>query len=169
MKKLIALLTVMALLLAVPFAYAEGEEAQMPFEGEWVEFETYQIYLPTGLKEVEITDEMADQGIYYVLADDDDTHAIHFAYTQLEQEISVEDLVAQFQETYGEDNVATIEKEDHTIVYYVDQENDGVCFMVLDPVDPGLYMFVFVPASDGDFMVTAGAVMATLAFTEAEN
>lgn len=36
MKKLIALLVAMMMLLAMPFAYAE-EEAEMPFEGEWYE------------------------------------------------------------------------------------------------------------------------------------
>ena len=70
------------------------------------------------------------------------------------------------QETYGEDNVMTIEANDLTFVGYMDADNDAVCFLVADPVDLGLYMFVFVPASDDAFMETAGSILATVTFAD---
>ncbi len=165
MKKLVALLVAMMMLLAMPFAYAE-EEAEMPFEGEWYDFEDYMVYLPTGMVETEVTAEMEESGIYYALASEDNTHAIQFAYSALEKEVTIDELVAGFQETYGEDNVMTIEANGLTFVGYMDADNDAVCFLVADPVDLGLYMFVFVPASDDAFMETAGSILATVTFAD---
>lgn len=167
MKKLIALLVAMMMLLAMPFAYAE-EEAEMPFEGEWCDFEDYMVYLPVNMVETEVTEAMEESGIYYALASEDNTHAIQFAYSALEKEVTIDELVAGFQETYGEDNVMTIEANDLTFVGYMDADNDAVCFLVADPVDLGRYMFVFVPASDDAFMETAGSILATVTFATGE-
>lgn len=167
MKKLIALLVAMMMLLAMPFAYAE-EEVEMPFEGEWYDFETFAVYLPVNLVEAEVTEEMEENGIYCALTNEDGTRAIQFAYAALEEEITVEDLVAGFQEAYGEDNVQTVEANDSTFVYYVDEENESVCFVVADPVDLGLYMFVFTPVTDDEFMENAGSIIATVIFADGE-
>lgn len=167
MKKLVALLVAMMMLLAMPFAYAE-EEVEMPFEGEWYDFETFMVYLPVNMVEAEVTEEMEESGIYCALTNEDGSRAIQFAYTALEEEVTVEDLVAGFQETYGEDNVLTVEANDSTFVYYVDEENESVCFVVADPVDLGLYIFVFTPVTDDDFMENAGSIIATVIFTDGE-
>ena len=56
MKKLAAVALALVMLMAVPFGYAE--EAEMPYEGEWVEFEdTLTVYLPSELADVEISEE----------------------------------------------------------------------------------------------------------------
>lgn len=169
MKKLIALLLAMMMVLAVPFAAcAEEAETEMPFEGEWYDLGDYVIYLPVDLEEVELTDEMSESGIYYALASADKARSIQFAYKELENEVTTEQLVSGFQESFGEENVFTIEANDMTFVYYVNTENDATCFLFNDPNALGLYMIVFVPASDGDFMENAGSIIATIAFNEVE-
>lgn len=170
MKKLTALLLAMLMLLAVPFAYAEEAEGETeaPFEGEWVDFDDFVIYLPTSFTEYELTDEMADMGIFYVLTDEDQSHTIQFAYTEMEKDASVEELVAGFQAAYGEENVFTLESADKTIIGYVDAERDATYFVVKDPVALGAYIFGFGPSSDGDFMETAGVILGTMTFADAE-
>lgn len=170
MKKLTAILLAMLMLLAVPFAYAEEAEGETepPFEGEWVDFESFVIYLPTSLSEYEVSDELAEQGIYYILTDEDQTHTIRFAYTPMEKDASEEELAEGFKAAYGEENVFTLEAADKIILGYVDAEHDATCFVVKDPVDLGVYVFAFVPASDGDFMETAGVILGTLTFADAE-
>lgn len=170
MKKLTAILLAMLMLLAVPFAYAEEAEGETepPFEGEWVDFESFVIYLPTSLSEYEVSDELAEQGIYYILTDEDQTHTIQFAYTPMEKDASEEELAEGFKAAYGEENVFTLEAADKIILGYVDAEHDATCFVVKDPVDLGVYVFTFVPASDGDFMETAGVILGTLTFADTE-
>lgn len=165
MKKLIALLVAMMMLLAMPFAYAE-EEAEMPFEGEWYDFEYFMVYLPSDWTEIEVTDDMAESGFYCVLVDAEGAHSMQFAYSELEEETTAEALVAQFQEAYGEENVTAFDVNGVTFFGYNDAEKDAVCIMALDPVDLGLYMFVFMPSSDADFMQLADAILATVTFAD---
>lgn len=166
MKKLIALLMAMVMLLAVP-VMAQAEEAdELPFEGEWVDFEYFQVYLPTDRVEVELTEEAEELGIYYMAQSEDESQAFTFSYTTPEAEITLEDLMDSCLENYGEDNVFTLDSQGMTFLCCIDSENDCTVFMLMDPVDLGVYLFSFAPASDDAFMVAAGFIIGTVTMAE---
>ena len=165
MKKFAAVALALVMLMAVPFGYAE--EAEMPYEGEWVEFEdTLTVYLPSELADVEISEELQEGGVYYIGANADSTRVMQFAWVATETEETNETLLAQALEQYGE-NAGTMEINGLEYVYYVDEANDLCTFMYVDPGFLGVYSFTIKPASDDEFATMFGSVLATVEYPEA--
>lgn len=160
MKKMLSLVLALMMVLLAGFACAEeAVNFEDFYPGEWVEFEGgFQLYLPTEWPELEITADLTEAGIGYGRSDGE--WAFLLGYSELDADLSVEELQAILQDAYSYAEI--IELQDCAVVCYLDEANDSLCFAALDGTEPGMYIFCFTPASNEDLQALATVIMASL-------
>ena len=159
MKKLIALLLCLMMLAVAGFACAESIEDL--YEGFWVQIENGpKLYIPEGWVELEITEELAEAGLFYAVASPDLACTCQLYWSELEEAMEVDALLANFQTTYPESQL--IDLENAAFVCYADMEADVLGFAALSAVEQGMYQFLFTPASNEDMQIVASAIVASM-------
>lgn len=166
MKKLLSLILSLMLLVS-GCALAEDAAAVELFEGNWINFDDgLNVYLPIDwLVKEEIPEEAAAAGIYYAVTSPDGANTMTIAWKALEAETTIEAAQAELAAVYAD--AAIIETETAQLIYYTDAENNLINFVMLDPVELGMYMFSFTPISE-DLALTAGMIIGTVHFTPIE-
>lgn len=159
MKKILALVLAMILSLCCIAFAEEVDSIEDLYAGTWVNFEDdgFAMYLPSDWLEVEVTEEMLSSGIYYAMASPDGHYTFSIAWSALEADMSVEELLASLQTEYAEAEI--VDFETYSAVLFADAENGVLAFAALDAVDQGMYMFNFTPVDE------EAAVVATLLMT----
>lgn len=160
MKKLLAV--ALCLLLAVLMTgVAAAEAVEQVFDGTWVQFEDgFEIYLPSDWYEIECTEEMNAQGIFYMASSEDGTHSCTMAWQALEEDCTVEAFHAELVEAYP--GAEIVQVNGVALIVYADLENNLLNCIALDANEPGFYMFAFSPADDEDFQNLAAAIAASI-------
>lgn len=165
MKKLAALFVSLCMLFSCA-AFAEEEvivNIEDLYEGVWVPFEDdgFEIYLPSEWLIVELTEEeIAQSGIYFMVASEDGAYTASVAWQALEAEVDLAGLEASLAAGYpGAQIIATGNIES---VCFADGENDMLGFALLDQEDLGMYLFCFTPASDADMQLLATMIMTSI-------
>lgn len=159
MKKLLAL--VLSLMMVFSFACALAKEPAVSYEGAWVKFEDgFELYLPADWLEVEVTDEIAAGGIFYIAASPDVSKMCQIGWSALEKDMSIEELQAAFATAYPDAFLAN--PSGVGLVGYTDAERNMLVAAALDGEEPGVYMFCFTPADDEAFQTVAGEIASTI-------
>ena len=170
MKKIVAmLLAVMtlcfgaaALAESVPEVDTAAEQAaltDLTANGQLIEGDGFQFYIPADWEIGELTDEDVANGYAFVACTADEKNGLVLAYVPMENEATIEML---YDEVVKEYPAASIQDLNGTsVIAYADSENDMVVIVVMDTVDPGYYAFMFTPVSDADFLPVADAIAAS--------
>ena len=170
MKKMLAMLLAVLTLCFGAAAMAESvpevddaaEQAaltDLTANGQLIEGDGFQFYIPADWEVGELTDENVANGMAFVSYDADEEHGLVLAYKSLETEIAIEALYDEIVKEYP---AALMQDLNGTpVIAYADSENDMVNIIVMDTVDPGYYIFMFTPASDADFLPVADAIAAS--------
>lgn len=149
----------MVLVLALMLCSVASAE-EMPFEGTWVQFEDgFQVSLPSDWLQIETTDEMLENGIFYVAASPDGARTVQIAWAET-QVTTIEDLQAALVTVYPD--AAAIEINGVGFVACEDTANDVAILVALDAEGSGMYMFNFTPASDEEFAPIAQAIASSI-------
>ena len=156
MKKFFALMLVLLTLLMAGTVLAEA-----PFEGVWVQFEEgFEVLLPAEWLEIEVTEDMAAQGVFYVACSEDGEHLVQMMWSPLETEMTAQEVQAELVTEYTDAEVLEINGIE--FISLSDEANDLFCLCALDGAEPGLYMFWFSPNSDETFVDTAVAIATSI-------
>ncbi len=170
MKKVLALILCLLMVLSLSFASAEtavpaaegfSHPCEVLYEGSWIQFEDgFEIYLPAEWYEFPCTEEMNAEGIFYMAGTEDLSYSCTLAWTPLEADCTIEELHAEIAAVYPESQV--MEVNGLGLVCYVDAENNLLNFVALDAAEPGAYLFAFSPIDDEVFIVQASLIASTL-------
>ena len=159
MKKIFALMLVLLTMMMAGAAMAELQEA--PFEGVWVQFEEgFEVMLPADWLEIEVTEDMAAQGVFYVACSAETDHLVQMMWSPLETEMTAQEVQSELVTVYTDAEV--IEINGIEFISLSDEESDLFCLAALDGAEPGLYMFWFSPNSDESFVDTAVAIATSI-------
>lgn len=160
MKKLLALLLCLMMMTCAAFACAESVEEM--YEGVWIEIiDGPEFYIPSDWMEIEITEEYAEAGLCYAAASPDGEYTCQVYWSALEEDMEVDALLTEMLALYPDSQLLDLETA--AFVCFIDTEIDALCFAALDAVEPGLYQFMFTPASDDDLCTLASAIVASIA------
>lgn len=155
MKKLLAVVLTLAALLSCA-AMAE-EMVPVTFE------DGFQISLPADWLQIEVTEEWAAQGIFYVACSPDGANTVQISWSALESDMTIDELQAQLVTEYP-DAVAI---ESNGIAFVGFTVSDEICgFAALDATEPGMYVFWCTPAADEAFVETATAIVTSICNVE---
>ena len=170
MKKIIATLIALAMLLALPFALAEEvpainwedvEAAAEDIEATWYTFDdvALQVWVPDIFENQEITED-DDETVIGKFVVPDETAAIYVQYVEGEEGQSLDDVIASLEANGATDidrcllngiDAASYSIPDVDAVYVVMATELGNCVQ-----------FVMMPASDEDFGSVAQLVTASI-------
>lgn len=168
MKKVLALVLTLMMVLSLASAFAETAEItsyEDLFDGVWVQFEDgFELYLPAEWVEFETTAEMNAEGIFFMCGSEDAAYTCTLAWTPLEAETSVEEAHEALAETYP--GAKVVEVNGIALIVFADLENSLLNFVALDATEPGLYMFAFSPVEDEDFRVLASVIASSIRHIE---
>lgn len=166
MKKLLALLAVLAMLFTSTFALAEEEaieEFVYPFEATELLFEDYgfSIVLPSDWDVYEIDEAAAEAGIFFIAASTDGANTVQIVYTELEEAVaSVEDLVAALSTEYEGVEAIEINGAEFAVATLVEEDINMMATLSQD--GSAMYMFFFTSASDEAFHDISVAIAASI-------
>ncbi len=162
MKKLAALLlAVMMLACSASLAEETTIAVEEVFEGVWVQFEDgFEIYLPAEWLEVEVTEEMLLNGIFYAAINPEGTQLVQIGWEGLEAEPDLAALAEAMKETCPDAQVIVINGIE--MLMYTEVETDTLTLAARDAAEPGLYLFGLTPASDPDFVEVGTAIACSI-------
>ena len=148
MKKFFCTLMILALLCTCAMAEAP---VRLGFA------EGFSLELPAGWLHYPVTEDMAQQGVFYCLSDAD---AARWLYIQRwESDCSTADELLELVNTANPVNSGKYNFNDTEFVVYDLQEGDVSCCATI--LNGEVLNFVFTPQSDAEFMVTAAQVIGT--------
>lgn len=135
-------------LLLTGWAYADSEPSTELFEGVRVLFDDgISVCLPADWLVVEeIPEELVEDGVYYIALSSDATNTFQIAWKSLRKEITLE--AAQNEMAAFHSDTQIVDTQTERLLYYTDAENNMMVFIMLDPVETGMYMFCFTPAEE---------------------
>lgn len=134
MKKVFALLLMMALLLTGAAMAQEGYD--------WYQYEEgFEIMIPSDWDQYQVPEEFAAEGIFDIFASADGSVVVQTAWVALEAPATMQELQAAFVGTYPDAEV--IEFNGIEFLIYTDEANETMCISALDGADLGLYVFTF--------------------------
>ena len=175
MKKMLAMLLAVltlcfgaaAMAESVPEADAAAEQAaltDLTAEGQLIEGESFQFYIPADWETVELNDEEIAEGYVFAAASADGANSLIITYAAMDAAMTAEEAQPGLAEVYP---TATVQDLNGTsVVAFHDAEEDVLGIVVMDTVDAGYYIFMFPPASDEAFLPVADAIAAS--FTAAQ-
>ena len=167
MKKMLAMLLAVltlcfgaaAMAESVPEADAAAEQAaltDLTAEGQLIEADGFQFYIPADWEQLELDDDDIAAGYVFAASSANEENGLVITYSALDAAMTAEELQAALVEVYP---TATVQDLNGTsVVAFHDAEEDVLGIVVLDTVDPGYYIFQFIPASDADFVAVADAI-----------
>ena len=174
MKKLIALLVALLMLLCSFAALAEdGEETapeaitvELVENGTWVPFADYnfQICLPSDWNVLELTDEQTQTGVIAGYAAADGARVCYVSYTEFEAATDIQTVAEQLAASF--EGVKLITINDLPFITYALTEQDMVGLCTLGGSGIGFYQFLFAPASDAEFQTIAESIAAYITTIE---
>ena len=164
MKKIFAL--VLCLMMAFTCTAVAEETgvlvAEALFDGVWVQFEEgFEFYIPSDWYEItDVPQELIDMGFCYAACTEDMAYNLTLEWHPLSETDTLETVLESALATF--DVAEIVEVNGVQMVTYVNPENDQRIFVALDAAEPGMYCFVFTPASDPDFQVLAALIASTI-------
>ena len=133
-------------------------------EGQLIEAESFQFYIPADWETVELNDEEIAEGYVFAAASADGANSLIITYAAMDAAMTAEEAQPGLAEVYP---TATVQDLNGTsVVAFHDAEEDVLGIVVMDTVDAGYYIFMFTPASDEAFLPVADAIAAS--FTAAQ-
>ena len=166
MKKLLSLILCLMMLVS-GCALAEDTSVVEVFEGNWINFDDgLNVYLPADwLIAEEMPEEYVAAGIYFAAASPDETNLCTIAWKELPAETTIEAAQAELATVYTD--AVIMETQFTQMVFYTDAERNMMNFVMLDPTQPGMYMFCFRPVTE-ELALTAGMIIGTVHHTPVE-
>ena len=151
MKKMLAMLLAVLTLCFGAAAMAESvpevddaaEQAaltDLTANGQLIEGDGFQFYIPADWEAAELTDEETEAGYVFAAA-------------------SADEAQPGLAEVYP--TATVMDLNGTSVVAFHDADEDVLGIVVMDTVDPGYYIFMFTPASDADFLPVADAIAAS--------
>ena len=182
MKKMLAMLLAVLTLCFGAAAMAESvpevdDAAQqaaltdLTANGQLIEGDGFQFYIPADWEVGELTDENVANGMAFVSYDaDEETEAgyvfaaasadeanqLIITYEALDAAKTAEEVQPGLAEVYP--TATVMDLNGTSVVAFHDADEDVLGIVVMDTVDPGYYIFMFTPASDADFLPVADAI-----------
>ena len=170
MKKMLAMLLAVLTLCFGAAAMAESVEVtdiEGSFDGVWVQFEDagFQIYVPSEWIDVDVPDDAAESGFFFIAQSEDGTKQMSIMYSDLDgAAYTHEDMKAELEASYPGATDVTI--NDIQAVACYDSENDIYALAALDSEGTGMFVFYFQPASDDEMTQIADVIVASLSTIE---
>ena len=167
MKKLFAVLLAVLTLCFGAAAMAESVSeadtaaalADLTANGQLIEGDGFQFYIPADWEQAELDDEQIAEGYVFGATSADEANVLVITYEALDAAITAEELQPGLAEEYP--TATVMDLNGSSVVAFHDAEQDVLGIVVMDTVDPGYYIFMFMPASDADFLPTADAIAAS--------
>ena len=175
MKKLVSLLSLVLIIALAITATAETVDPELvipkscTYEGSWLNFtdNAFYMYAPTDWQVMqELDQKVIDAGIISALTNADKTQSLSIAWTEVPEELTVEQIKEQITAAYTEVDVATINGVD--FVSYTDASNNGFGAVCLDPNYYGMYTFHFTPIDEATQTIALGMLLSINFYTPAE-
>lgn len=166
-------------------ATAEVEKVAIPYEGDWTLIEgaprhNFEIYLPTGWVEYDLTDEeeevaevseteaddetAVEEGLYFSAGSEDGSQVLDVEWITVAEPSDAATLQAEYVLTHEDATVVNIGNVE--FVQYTDAEADAIVLAL--PLETDLYTFTFMPASDEAYAALASDIISTVAVYDAE-
>ena len=145
MKKILALFLMLTVMLTGAALAEDGYD--------WYQYDDgFEIMIPSDWDQYEVPEDAAAEGIFDIFASADGAFVVQVAWTALEAEVTMQELLPAYVEAYPDAEV--IEINGIEFLGFTDVENESMCICALDGAEPGLYMFVFIGiASDEDVTI----------------
>ena len=170
MKKMLAMLLAVltlcfgaaAMAESVPEVDEAAEQAalaDLTADGQLIEGDGFQFYIPADWEIGELTDEEIAEGYAFVASSADESQVLVLTYTALDAAITAEELQPGLAEVYP--TATVMDLNGSSVVAFHDADEDVLGIVVMDTVDAGYYIFMFTPASDADFLPVADAIAAS--------
>ena len=170
MKKMLAMLLAVltlcfgaaAMAESVPEVDEAAEQAalaDLTADGQLIEGDGFQFYIPADWEIGELTDEEIAEGYAFVASSADESQVLVLTYTALDAAITAEELQPGLVEVYP--TATVMDLNGSSVVAFHDADEDVLGIVVMDTVDAGYYIFMFTPASDADFLPVADAIAAS--------
>jgi len=160
MKKMLALVLSLMMILACVPAMAQGIEAL--FDGNWIRFEDgFEFYLPADWMQMEVTQDDLASGFFYAACNADQTNQMWVAWSALEAEVTIEEMLEIMRANYPAAEILEA-IEGIQLVATVDPANDTLALIGMDAAEPGYYTFIFGPASDETLQAYATVIASSL-------
>ena len=170
MKKMLAMLLAVLTLCFCAAAMAESvpevddaaEQAaltDLTANGQLIEGDGFQFYIPADWEIGELTDDEIAEGYAFVASSADESQVLVLTYTALDAAITAEELQPGLVEVYP--TATVMDLNGTSVVAFHDADEDVLGIVVMDTVDAGYYIFMFTPASDADFLPVADAIAAS--------
>lgn len=140
------------------FEYTEQLNALIA-NGQLMEGDGFQFYIPANWECAELTDEDVANGYVFGATSAIGGRALVVMYSSLDIVLTAEEFQMALVEEYPTAAVKNI--NGISVIACNDEEQDVYSIIVMDTVNPGLYIFAFTPASDADFLPTADAIVAS--------
>ena len=156
MKKIA--LVLLALMLAVGCAAAQ----ELPFDAVRYELEDwgFSICLPEDWLEIELTDEDEEDGVIFCAMSPEGEHGMSIIFTDMEMELDTQALVEALEDSYS--GVSVEEINDIEFVAATSAEDDSNLLCTVGASGQSVFMFIFTPASDRDFVSTSIAIAGSI-------
>ena len=127
---------------------------EVPYEGDWFTVcEAFDMYLPVDWHEIELTEEDNENGVIMIYCDEAEEHIVSVGFISADQIDSSITTLDEMAEVYMEDydDVTMYSLNGIPAFGYTDEEEDA--FYLYLPDDEGnVYMIVFYPVSDEEFI-----------------
>ena len=170
MKKMLAMLLAVLTLCFGAAAMAESvpevddaaEQAaltDLTANGQLIEGDGFQFYIPADWEAAELTDEETEAGYVFAAASADEANQLIITYQALDAAKTAEEVQPDLAEVYP--TATVMDLNGTSVVAFHDADEDVLGIVVMDTVDPGYYIFMFTPASDADFLPVADAIAAS--------
>ena len=132
--------------------------------GQLIEGDGFQFYIPADWEAAELTDEETEAGYVFAAASADEANQLIITYQALDAAKTAEEVQPGLAEVYP--TATVMDLNGTSVVAFHDAEEDVLGIVVMDTVDAGYYIFMFTPASDEAFLPVADAIAAS--FTAAQ-
>ena len=170
MKKMLAMLLAVLTLCFGAAAMAESvpevddaaEQAaltDLTANGQLIEGDGFQFYIPADWEAAELTDEETETGYVFAAASADEANQLIITYQALDAAKTAEEVQPGLAEVYP--TATVMDLNGTSVVAFHDADEDVLGIVVMDTVDPGYYIFMFTPDSDADFLPVADAIAAS--------
>lgn len=114
--------------------------------GQLIEGDGFQFYIPADWEAAELTDEETEAGYVFAAASADEANQLIITYQALDAAKTAEEVQPGLAEVYP--TATVMDLNGTSVVAFHDADEDVLGIVVMDTVDPGYYIFMFTPASD---------------------
>ena len=136
-----------------------GAVTDLTANGQLIEGDGFQFYIPADWEAAELTDEETEAGYVFAAASADEANQLIITYQALDAAKTAEEVQPGLAEVYP--TATVMDLNGTSVVAFHDADEDVLGIVVMDTVDPGYYIFMFTPASDADFLPVADAIAAS--------